>query len=167
MEHRGSVLLLRSVSALRTRLGQGTPLLDISLPGSQSTHDHCCVQVSEEIGIPPQRCEALYREHSLYLNLASNLIQKEAFMGMVQGSQEHKSQARRTLLTAVVSCTSSHDCGVLAQHTSLCCCRFRAFKQRTAPITVSQDVELAVGPQVFLRVMQRVLTASSIHPAST
>ena len=49
--------------------------------------------MSEEVDMSAQRCEALYREHSLYLNLASNLIQKEAFMGMVQGSQEHKLQA--------------------------------------------------------------------------
>lgn len=58
-----------------------------------------CLQVSEDVGKMPQQCEALYKQHSLYLNLASQLIQKEAFMGMVQGFQEHNSQASsKTLL---------------------------------------------------------------------
>ncbi|DBA77412.1 TPA: hypothetical protein ACH3X2_000924 [Trebouxia sp. C0005] len=49
-------------------------------------------KVSEEVGNTLQECEALYKQHSLYLNLASQLIQKEAFMGMVKGFQEHNSQ---------------------------------------------------------------------------
>lgn len=49
-------------------------------------------KVSEEVGNTLQQCEALYKQHSLYLNLASQLIQKEAFMGMVRGFQEHNSQ---------------------------------------------------------------------------
>ena len=57
-----------------------------------------CVQVSEDVGNTPQQCEALYKQHSLYLNLASQLIQKEAFMGMVRGFQEHNSQVSRALL---------------------------------------------------------------------
>ena len=55
------------------------------------------MQVSEEVGNTLQQCEALYKQHSLYLNLASQLIQKEAFMGMVRGFQEHNSQASGAL----------------------------------------------------------------------
>ena len=57
-----------------------------------------CVQVSEDVGNTIQQCEALYKQHSLYLNLASQLIQKEAFMGMVRGFQEHNSQVSRALV---------------------------------------------------------------------
>jgi hypothetical protein len=56
-----------------------------------------CLQVSEEVGNTLQQCEALYKQHSLYLNLASQLIQKEAFMGMVRGFQEHNSQVSGAL----------------------------------------------------------------------
>lgn len=51
------------------------------------------LQVSQMVGKTAQQSEALYKQHSLYLNLASQLIQKEAFMGMVKGYQEHNSQA--------------------------------------------------------------------------
>lgn len=51
------------------------------------------LQVSQLVGKTAQQSEALYQQHSLYLNLASQLIQKEAFMGMVKGYQEHNSQA--------------------------------------------------------------------------
>lgn len=49
-------------------------------------------QVSHQVGRPFQQCETLYKQHALYLNLASQLIQKEAFMGMVRSSQEHTMQ---------------------------------------------------------------------------
>ena len=57
----------------------------------------CCLQVSDAVGNSPSQCEELYKQHSLYLNLASQLIQKEAFMGMVRGFQEHNSQASGSL----------------------------------------------------------------------
>ena len=50
-------------------------------------------QVSLQVGKTALQSEALYKQHALYLNLASQLIQKEAFMGMVKGYQEHNSQA--------------------------------------------------------------------------
>lgn len=57
-------------------------------------------QVSHEVGKPAQQCAALYKQHALYLNLASQLIQKEAFMGMVRSSQEHNPQVRTPSLSA-------------------------------------------------------------------
>lgn len=56
-------------------------------------HTSLALQVSQRVGKTAQQSEALYKQHSLYLNLASQLIQKEAFMGMVKGYQEHNSQA--------------------------------------------------------------------------
>ena len=53
--------------------------------------------MSQLVGKTAQQSEALYQQHSLYLNLASQLIQKEAFMGMVKGYQEHSLQASNHL----------------------------------------------------------------------
>ncbi|KAL3133301.1 hypothetical protein ABBQ38_007180 [Trebouxia sp. C0009 RCD-2024] len=55
-------------------------------------HGQDWAQVSQLVGKTAQQSEALYKQHSLYLNLASQLIQKEAFMGMVKGYQEHSLQ---------------------------------------------------------------------------
>ena len=74
------------------------------------------LQVSQLVGKTAQQSEALYKQHSLYLNLASQLIQKEAFMGMVKGYQEHNSQASTPaavflLLRHSLHCTLSHPSG--------------------------------------------------------
>ena len=71
--------------------------VNLSIGYSQSAtvscHPKLAPQVSQLVGKTAQQSEALYKQHSLYLNLASQLIQKEAFMGMVKGYQEHNSQA--------------------------------------------------------------------------
>ena len=64
------------------------------------------LQVSQLVGKTAQQSEALYKQHSLYLNLASQLIQKEAFMGMVKGYQEHNSQASN----GAADCCLSSSC---------------------------------------------------------
>lgn len=77
------------------------------------------LQVSQLVGKTAQQSEALYKQHSLYLNLASQLIQKEAFMGMVKGYQEHNSQASTAAATVLLlwhslhslTCTLSHPSG--------------------------------------------------------
>lgn len=58
------------------------------------------LQVSQVVGKPAHQCEALYKQHALYLNLASQLIQKEAFMGMVRSSQEHEMQVSTPMSSA-------------------------------------------------------------------
>ena len=58
------------------------------------------LQVSQLVGKPAHQCEALYKQHALYLNLASQLIQKEAFMGMVRSSQERDMQVSTPISSA-------------------------------------------------------------------
>lgn len=58
-------------------------------------HGQDWYKVSREVGRPAQQCAALHKQHALYLNLASQLIQKEAFMGMVRSSQEHNPQVSK------------------------------------------------------------------------
>lgn len=69
------------------------------------------LQVSQLVGKTAQQSEALYKQHSLYLNLASQLIQKEAFMGMVRGYQEHSLQVSNpTHLLFLTSKRASASC---------------------------------------------------------
>ena len=100
LEQRAGVGFLRSFPRAWPELVQG--MLPCKRPPfRQAIVRHLLdmgLQVSDEVGRSPQDCEALYKHHSLYLNLASQLIQKEAFMGMVRSFQEHSSQARQILL---------------------------------------------------------------------
>lgn len=73
-------------------------------------HGQDWYKVSREVGRPAQQCAALHKQHSLYLNLASQLIQKEAFMGMVRSSQEHNPQVSKLDLdTPGCACASDHQ----------------------------------------------------------
>lgn len=120
-------------------------------------------QVSQLVGKTAQQSEALYKQHSLYLNLASQLIQKEAFMGMVKGYQEHNSQASTAAALTLHLCQQQ-----LALTLGLHACRVscRLLTAQTS-VRMCEGMELVAALQAVLKCVLRVMIAFTPHPVIT
>lgn len=142
-----------------------------------SCYSSLALQVAQLVGKTAPQSEALYKQHSLYLNLASQLIQKEAFMGMVKGYQEHNSQASTAaavvlLLQHFLHIPVWHSESVLWQQLALTlglhACRIscRLLTAQTSA-RMCEGMVLAAAQQALLKCTLPVTAASTARLAIT